>query len=447
MTAPVEAGPLLCTAIPGPRSRELAARLAARECPAVDARRAARGAASGEEQSPIVFERGEGDLVWDVDGNRYVDLVGGFGALVLGHAPAALTQALTAQLERLPLALGDVFASEAKVRACEAIAALYPEPGARVVLGLSGADAVTAAMKTAMLATGRPGVVAFEGGYHGLSHGPLSACGLAPAFRAPFAAQLGEHVTFAPYPRADLAHADRELDRALSAVRAALAGGQVGLVLVEPLLGRGGCLEPPPGFLRELRALCTEAGALLAADEIWTGLGRSGEMLASTAECTPDLVCLGKGLGGGFPVSACVGSASAMDAWGAHGGGAIHTATHFGAPPACEAALVALREIEARDLPGRARRVGGALQHALREAGFTVTGRGLMLGVHLGTAAKALTTTRRLLRRGWLVLTGGMAGDVLTLSPPLILPEARIAPFVEALRGACDEAEREAQPA
>ncbi|HQY60855.1 MAG TPA: aspartate aminotransferase family protein [Polyangiaceae bacterium] len=429
------AGPLLRTAVPGPRSRELGARLAARECPAFDARRAARGASSGEEQAPVVFERGEGDLVWDVDGNRYVDLVGGFGALVLGHAPAALTAALVEQLGRLPLALGDVFPSEAKVRACEAIAALYPVEGARVLLGLSGADAVTAAMKTAVLATGRPGVVAFDGAYHGLSHGPLAACGLSSAFRAPFAGQLGERVTFAPYPRADVRGAG-ELDRSLSSVRAALAAGDVGLVLVEPLLGRGGCLEPPSGFLRELRAFCTEFGALLAADEIWTGLGRSGAWLASLSECTPDLVCLGKGLGAGYPISACVGSAGAMEAWGAHGGAAIHTATHFAAPPACEAALVALAEIERLGLPARAHSVGAALQGALRAAGFTVTGRGLMLGVHLGSAARALAVSRRLLRGGWLTLTGGVSGDVLTLSPPLTLPEARIGPFVEALQAA-----------
>ncbi|HRG98736.1 MAG TPA: aspartate aminotransferase family protein [Polyangiaceae bacterium] len=435
-----EHGPLVLTAIPGPRSRELGARLASRECPAFDARRAARGASSGEEQAPVVFERGEGELVWDVDGNRYVDLVGGFGALVLGHAPAALTAALVGQLGRLPLALGDVFPSEAKVRVCEAIAALYPAEGARVLLGLSGADAVTAAMKTAVLATGRPGVVAFEGAYHGLSHGPLAACGLSPAFRAPFAGQLGERVTFAPYPRADARDPARALDASLSSVRAALAGGEVGLVLVEPLLGRGGCLEPPPGFLRELRALCTESGALLAADEIWTGLGRSGALLASLAECTPDLVCLGKGLGAGYPISACVGSAGAMEAWGAHGGAAIHTATHFGAPPACEAALVALGEIERLGLAARARQVGAALQRALRAAGFTVTGRGLMLGVHLGSAPRALAVARRLLRRGWLTLTGGTSGDVLTLSPPLILSEARVAPFVAALQASHEAA-------
>ena len=293
--------PSIVSTVPGPRSQELSRRLEAVECPAFEARREARFATSGEPQGPIVLSRGAGDVLWDVDENAYVDLVAGFGALVLGHAPPPVVRAYCTSAVRLPLALGDVYASEAKVALCEALAALYPEPGARVMLGLSGADAVTAALKTAILATRKPGVVAFSGAYHGLSYGPLAACGLSPAFREPFAAQLGDHVSFAPYP----AH-QADLDASLSAVERALRKGDVGLVLVEPLLGRGGCVVPPPSFLRELRRLATAHGALLAADEIWTGLGRSGSMMASidangkaladsgvSGDLAPDLVCLG----------------------------------------------------------------------------------------------------------------------------------------------------------
>ncbi len=403
-------------------------RLAAVECPAVDARRAARAEVSGEEQGAIVLARGEGSIVWDVDGNRYVDLVGGFGALVLGHAPRAILDAVRDEAERLPLALGDVFGSEVKVRACEAIAALLPEAGARVMLGLSGADAVTAALKTAVLATGKPGVVAFHGAYHGLSHGPLAACGLHPSFREPFAAQLGEHVVFSPFPRRA-----QELDASLSSVHSALSTGAVGAVLVEPVLGRGGCVAPPPGFMGELRALCTEFGALLVADEIWSGLGRSGRMLSSLDEALPDLVCLGKGLGAGFPISACVGRGGVMEGWGAHGGTVLHTATHFGAPPSCAAALASLAEIARLDLPERAGRLGALFRGELEEQGFEVTGRGLMIGIPLGSPGEALAIARRLLASGWLVLTGGEGGRVLTLSPPLVLPESHIFAFVRAL--------------
>ena len=432
---------------PGPRSRALAARLAAVESPAVDARREERERTSGHEQAPIVYERGEGPNVIDVDGNRYVDLAAGFGALLLGHVPPGIVEALAAQGRRMWLALGDVYPAEAKVRLCERLVQMLPEPGARVMLGASGADAVTAALKTAVLATGRAGVLAFEGGYHGLSHGPLAACGLRASFREPFAGQLGSHVTFAPYPDGSDA---TSLDVALGAVRRALAKGHVGAVLVEPILGRGGCVVPPAGFLPALREACDAAGALLVCDEIWTGLGRSGAMLASAAAgVAADVVCLGKGLGGGLPISACIGRESAMAAWGAHGGTTIHTATHFGAPLACAAALATLAALADGGLDVRAREVGvrwaEALRSALRGCGVVdVRGRGLMIGVELeGGAARALSVTRHLLQRGWIVLTGGAAGDVLTLTPPLDIEDELLDRFADVLARVC----REARPA
>jgi 4-aminobutyrate aminotransferase/(S)-3-amino-2-methylpropionate transaminase len=420
---------------PGPRSREMAARMSAVESPAFDARREARARQSGEEQAPIVYAQAAGANVVDVDGNVYVDLAAGFGALLLGHRPARVAEAVRAQGDRLWLALGDVFGSDAKVALCERLAALFPEAGARVMLGTSGADAVTAALKTAVLATGRAGVVAFEGAYHGLSHGPLAACGLAPSFREPFAAQLNPHVRFAPYPR----DAD-SLGSTMGFVRGALQRREVGAVLVEPVLGRGGCVVPPCEMLAALRDECDRFGALLVCDEIWTGLGRSGAWLASAdAGVIPDVVCLGKGLGGGFPISACIGSARAMEAWGAHGGTTIHTATHFGAPLACAAAFATLDALTDGQLPRRAREVGARWMRVLRErtAGrgvVEVRGRGLMVGVALaGGAGEALAVARRLLARGWIVLTGGAAGDVLTLTPPLDIDEALLDAFAEAL--------------
>lgn len=425
---------------PGPRSRELAARLEAVESPAFEARRDARTKTSGAEQAPIVYARGSGSNVFDVDGNRYVDLTAGFGALVLGHGPNAAIDAASAAMKDLPLALGDVYASELKVRACEAIAALFPEPGARVMLGLSGADAVTCALKTAALATKRMGVVAFEGAYHGLSYGPLAACGLAPSFREPFAGQLGVKVTFAPYPSmSDPRGASTALDETLSAVRAALKTGDVGAVLVEPLLGRGGCVVPPAALLPALRSLADEADALLVFDEVWTGIGRSGAMLASEeAGVIADVMCLGKGLGGGIPISACVGRARAMEAWGAHGGGAIHTGTHFGSPPACAAALATLDAVRG-GLAQRAAEVGAKWSEELGAAGaaskvpWTVSGRGLMVGLRFADAKTALAIARALLQRGYVVLTGGMRGDVLTLSPPLTIAPELLSAFVGAL--------------
>jgi len=416
----------------------MAARLADLESPAVVARRDARERESGSEQAPIVYAEACGANVVDADGNRYVDLTAGFGALLLGHCAPAVQQAVVAQGEKLGLALGDIYGSDVKLVLCERLARLYPAEGARVMLGTSGADAVTAALKTAVLATGRPGVVAFEGGYHGLSHGPLAACGLRASFREPFAEQLNTHVSFAPFPGDDAS-----LAASLAAVEKALRAGDVGCVLVEPVLGRGGCIVPPASFLPALRRACDAAGALLVCDEIWSGLGRSGAWLASLeAGVVPDVVCLGKGLGGGLPVSACVGSERAMRGWAEHGGTTIHTATHFGAPFACAAAIATLRELEDRELVDRSREAGERWLDRLRErmAGrgvADVRGRGLMVGVALeGGAARALSVTRSLLGRGWIVLTGGVAGDVLTLTPPLDVDEALLGAFAEALRDA-----------
>jgi 4-aminobutyrate aminotransferase/(S)-3-amino-2-methylpropionate transaminase len=430
--------PEIRVAPPGPKSRAMVARLSAVECPAFDARRDVRREASGAEQTPIVLERGSGPNVFDVDGNRYVDLAAGFGALALGHAPERIEKAVLAQRARLGLALGDVYASDVKVELCERLAHLYPEPGARVMLGLSGADAVTAAMKTALLATGRAGVVAFEGGYHGLSHGPLALCGLGEGFRAPFEEHIArDHVGFVAYPACE-----DDLEACLDQVRARLKERHAGAVVVEPVLGRGGCVVPPRGFLPALRRACDDAGALLVADEVWTGLGRAGAMLVSVEDgVVPDLVCLGKSLGAGLPISACIGSARTMNAWGTHGGSAIHTATHFGAPPSCAAALALLDALEADALPARALALGerwrATLAGELGARAREVRGRGLMVGVDLdGDAGYALAVTRRVLALGYIVLTGGRDSRALTLSPPLNVPEPLLNAFAGALTSA-----------
>ncbi|HZO15787.1 MAG TPA: aminotransferase class III-fold pyridoxal phosphate-dependent enzyme, partial [Polyangiaceae bacterium] len=260
-----------------------AARLARVECPAFPARQSARRA-----PTPIVLARGDGDEIWDVDGRRYVDLTAGFGSLLLGHGHPGWSAALAAQSARLVQGLGDVYASDVKVMLLEELAALHPSPGARVLLTQSGSDAVTAAIKTAMLATGKNGIIAFDGAYHGLGYAPLPACGFSPSFAAPFEAQLNPHVRFAPYPGLRGA----TLDASLSFVGEILRGGDVGLVLVEPVLGRGGIVVPPLGFLESLRELAHEHGALVAADEIWTGLGRAGAWRSGD---DVDILCFGKG--------------------------------------------------------------------------------------------------------------------------------------------------------
>lgn len=422
---------------PGPASRSAVARLQQVECPAFGQRLRARAERTGAEMLPIVLASGKGSNLVDVDGNRYVDLIAGFGALLLGHSATPVLRAVEGQAARLALALGDVYSADAKIALLERLASLHPGVRPRVLLAQSGSDAVTAALKTARLATGRPGLIAFEGAYHGLGYGPLPACGVRPSYREPFADQLNPRVTFAPYART-LA----EVDRALTSVEAALAAGDVGAVLVEPILGRGGCVVPPDAFLQGVVALAHRHGALVIADEIWTGLGRAGSMVRSAAAgAAADILCFGKGLGGGVAVSACVASEDVMMAW-AREPEVVHTSTHAGAPIACAAALATLDAVRFHGLVARSVEVGDAARAALRAAldgvagVVEVRGAGLMIGVELDTGERALRAMRGMLARGYLVLTGGLRSEVLTLTPALTIRQERLDDAALALREA-----------
>lgn len=422
--------PLLAMKPPGPRSRELTARLDARDCPAFAKRRNDRAEVSGEEMGPIVLARGRGSNLWDVDDNRYVDLAAGFGSVLLGHGASVVTRAIADQSDRLMQGLGDLYSSDVKIALVERLASLHPSADARVLLGQSGADAISAALKSAVLATGRPGVLAFEGAYHGLSYGPLAACGFKESYRAPFAAQLNPSVEFVPYPRTP-----EDADESLARAERALAKGRIGAVLVEPVLGRGGLVVPPEGFLSALTASAHRHGALVVADEIWTGLGRSGSMAHTKESGVPvDILCLGKGLGGSLSISACVASSDVMSAW-SRGGEVVHTSTHAGSPLACAAALAVLGELASADLPRRARDVGALFTKTLASSlegapGVTdVRGVGLMVGVELTSGDLGLKTLRGLLERGWIATSGGRAHEVVVFTPPLTVA-------VEQLEGA-----------
>ncbi|MDW8363317.1 MAG: aspartate aminotransferase family protein [Myxococcales bacterium] len=429
--------PRVRTPLPGRAARRFVDALARTECPALTTRRRRRAERTGAAHDPIVWRAARGANVVDVDGNVYVDLTAGFGAAAVGHAHPAVVEAVQRQAGRLVHALGDVHPSDVKVRLLLRLARLAPFPDARVILGLSGADAMEAALKTAHLATGRAGVLAFVGGYHGLSHGPLALCGYSDRFRQPFAAALRSEVRFAPFPRAGRDDAER----ALSAVRDAWGDASIGAVVVEPIQGRGGVVIPPRGFLAGLARLARERGALLVSDEVLTGLGRTGARWRMQAEgVVPDLVCVGKALGGGLPVSATLGPSSVMAAWGDPSAEAIHTGTFFGHPLGCAAALASLEVIAAERLAERAARVGSAwlerLHVALADVPFVreVRGAGLLVGIELDDGVRTLTVVRRLLERGYLTLAAGMRAEVLQLCPPLDIDEALLDGFVEVLR-------------
>ncbi|MGF1464654.1 MAG: aspartate aminotransferase family protein [Sandaracinaceae bacterium] len=433
--------PLLRAEVPGPVGRRWVEALARTECPALTARRARRAEAAGAPYDPIVWVEALGANVRDADGNVYVDLTAGFSVASVGHRHPRVVEAVRAQAGTLLHALGDVHPSDVKVQLLERLAAIAPFPEARTVLGLNGSDAITAALKTALLATGRPGVVAFEGGYHGLMYGPLAACGYRDAFRDPFEAHLSPHVAFAPYARRE-----GEVESALEALDRVLSGAPVGAVLIEPALGRGGALVPPAAFLRGVAARARAHGAVLIVDEIFVGLGRLGRRFGHRAAgVEADLICLGKALGGGMPLSACVGRADVMAAWGDPDGEALHTATFAGHPLACAAALAALDVLDEEDLSTRARELGDRLRSDLERAvGHhpsvrAVRATGLLAAVELDGAERTLRLVRRLLERGYLVLPAGPGAEAIALTPPLTIPWPLLEGFVAALAGCLAE--------
>ncbi len=419
--------PNIRTEIPGPVSRGWVDRLALRECPGITARRARRAAAIGaSDTDPVVWAEAEGENVWDVDGNCFVDLCAGFGVASVGHRHPRVVAAGQAQLGLLPHAMGDAFPDPRRIELMERLCALTGQD--RVIFGSSGSDAVEAALKTAVLATGRRRILTFDGGYHGLASAPLAAIGYhVEAFQSPFRALLGDFADRAPYGTPPSALPD------LSTYAA---------VLVEPIQGRGGMRSPPAGWLTALHQAARRAGCVIIHDEIYSGCGRTGKFLAAEHEAAasetadkPDLLCIGKALAGGFPISACLGSAQVMDAWGASRGEAIHTQTFLGNPTGCAMALAALDVIQDEGLIERAQRNGERFATRLRSVPgvHAVSGRGMMLGVHMNDT---LGVTRRLLAAGWIVLPCGESAEALGLTPPLILSDAAADGFVAALSDA-----------
>jgi len=356
---------------------------------------------------------------------------------MLGCECPSIRRVLMLQSERLLQALGDVYPADATIALLERLTKLYPEPAAKGILAQSGSDAVSAALKTAKLATGKSGVLAFTGAYHGLGYGPLSACGLRESYRAPFARELNSSVEFIPYPGSAEGAA-----RAQELCRTALRRGTVGAILIEPLLGRGGIIMPPSGLLAALQEQAREFGALLIADEIWTGLGRAGAWLSSVASgAIPDLICLGKGLGGGLPMSAVIGRESVMQSW-CREQEVVHTSTFAGSPLAASTAIATLDILSKEHLPERAVSLGTRyardLSAALGQLATVreVRGKAFMLGIDLGERPGAASRLQRLLlEQGYITSTGGGQREVLVLTPALNIGESAllgsVAPIAE----------------
>ena len=405
-------------------SRSLLRSLAIREVPEV---------LDHESDFPVALCKADGARVRDADGNRYIDLTSFFGVATVGHRHPAVFDALRTQSGRLLHAMGDVHPADVKARFLREIARRLPADDYRAVLSLNGADAVETALKFAAAATGRAGVVAFEGSYHGLSAGALEVTHL-PVFRRPFAAMLSGRGRFVPWPAADGSDAPAVLDVVR---RAARADGPfpVGTVIIEPIQGRGGFRVPPPGFLANLAALCAAEGLVLVFDEVYTGVGRTGTFLRCEAESVvPDAVCLGKSLGGGVPLSGCWMRPRLADAVARAGVEAVHTSTFLGHPLGCAAGLGVLKALDRGRMLQKAGRIEAVVRaravawHEATGCVRDVRGAGAMIGVELQAPGGgpggplAGRVVARALKSGVILLTEGPAGDVLAFTPPLSIP-------------------------
>jgi 4-aminobutyrate aminotransferase-like enzyme len=420
---------------------------------------------------PIVWERAKDAHVWDADGKKYLDLTAAFGVAAAGHANPRIVKAGQKQMSRLLHAMGDVHPHARKAELARELSRITFErwsngkKSGKVIFSNSGFEAVESAFKTALLATGRRGVIAFEGAYHGLGYGALNATHR-DFFRSPFHSQLCEFGHFVPFPVAAgigrfTSHSKPETRNSKRNnvpshvgcheveryIRQIFRRERIGAILAEPVQGRGGIHVPPGEFLPLLRKLCDEHGALLILDEIFTGFGRTGKWFACEhTGVVPDLICLGKALTGGFPLSACVGRADLMDAaWPASRGEAIHTSTFLGHPVGCAMALAQIQEIEKLELPERSAELGrfllGELQSKISspKLQIAVRGQGLMAGIELrlldGRPATdaAMQAIKAMLQRGYILLPEGEFGNVISFTPPLTVTRAQLAKTVTAL--------------
>lgn len=368
---------------------------------------------------PLALVSGDGAVVTDADGREYLDLLGGIAVNLLGHRHPAVIDAVTAQLNTLGHT-SNLYATEPGIALAEALVAQLGTQ-ARAFFCNSGTEANEVAFKISRL-TGKTKLVAADGAFHGRTMGSLALTGQ-PSKQAPFEPLPG-HVVHVPY--GDVAALEAAVDDETAAV------------FLEPIMGEGGVVVPPAGYLAAAREITTKRGALLVLDEVQTGIGRTGAFFAHQHDgITPDVVTLAKGLGGGLPIGAClaVGATGDLLTPGLHG-------STFGGNPVCTAAgLAVLKTLAAEDLVSRAGVLGKTLSHGIEELGHPlierVRGMGLLQGIVLtAPSAKAVETAAR--DAGFLV--NAAAPEVVRLAPPLIITEAQIEAFLTALPAVLDTA-------
>lgn len=364
---------------------------------------------------PLVIARGRGATLWDLDGREFIDFTSNYGVSIVGHSHPKVVEAITRQAESLTSCHG-TFYSEARSELLGRLVSIAPNGLTRTYLSNSGAEAVEFALKLAKRRTGRTGVVAMMGGFHGKTLGALSAT-WKKKYRESFGPMVPgyEHV---PYGNAD------RLAESVSESTAA--------VIVEPIQGEGGINVPPDDYLPRVREICSDKGALLVLDEIQTGMGRTGKMLACEHNgVVPDIICLSKALASGLPMGATMASDETMSALSI----GDHSSTFGGGPIVCAAAAATLDVLKEESLPARAASEGGYLMERLRELQSKyrvvreVRGRGLMIGVELRFDVQNVLAKAQ--ERGVLALDAGR--NVLRLLPPLVITHEQIDRTVEVI--------------
>jgi 4-aminobutyrate aminotransferase len=418
--------PEIKTALPGPKAAELIARDAKTMSP------------SFTRSYPFVMDHGQGCWVTDVDGNRFLDFTAGIAVVTTGHSHPKVVAAIKEQAERFLHMSGTDFYYSPEIELAERLEAkILPGVPARVFFTNSGAEAIEGAMKLARFATGRPSYIAFIGAFHGRTFGALSLTASKASQRRRFAPLLSS-VFHAPFPSAARGvTTDESIERIEELFSTVAPPESVAAVFVEPIQGEGGYLVPPDDFLPRLRELTLKHGILLVADEVQSGMGRTGHLLAVEHwGVNPDIICLAKGIASGLPLGAFVARAEQMN-WppGSHG------STFGGNPLACAAAIVTLDLLE-NGLMENAASVGAELLDGLREIASThknvtdVRGLGLMVALEMKTPEQASNLVQSAFERGLLLLTAGTRA--VRLCPPLVLNRDEAATGLEIISAALD---------
>lgn len=397
---------------------------------------------------PIYAERAKNAEVWDVEGKRYIDFAGGIAVVNTGHSHPEVVSAVRQQLEAFSHTCVMVTPYSSAVELAERLVDIVPIEDAKAIFLSTGAEAVENAVKIARVATGRPGVVAFSGSFHGRTNLCMGLTGKVVPYKKGFGPFTPE-IYHVPFPAEYLGVSAEDSLAALDQLfKSDIEPDCVAAVIVEPVQGEGGFYPAPDGYLAKLQYICKQHGILLIVDEIQTGFGRTGRMFASEyAGIEPDIMTLAKGIAGGFPISAVVGKKAVMDAPEPGGLGGTFAASPLG----CTAGLAVLDVIEKESLCERANEVGRRLRQGLLSLQSDhpdrigdVRGKGAMIAMELvrdGDAnlpdpdlTKAISSTAA--DNGLILISCGVRGNVIRILAPLTIPFEQVDEGLEILRNA-----------